>query len=124
MPDQTHRAVLRFEGVSLAFEEVPALRDVSFEVAAGDPRIILGAAGSGKSVLLKVAVGLLRVDKGEVDLFGKEISELEEDELFEIRSKVGVLFQEGGLFDSLTIEENVAYPLLNQKVAAGKNAAA
>jgi phospholipid/cholesterol/gamma-HCH transport system ATP-binding protein len=124
MPDQTHEAVLRFEGVSLAFEEVPALREVSFEVAAGDTRIIFGAAGSGKSVLLKVAIGLLRADKGEVNLFGEEISELEEDELFEIRSKVGVLFQEGGLFDSLTIEENVAYPLLNQRVSAGKRAAA
>jgi phospholipid/cholesterol/gamma-HCH transport system ATP-binding protein len=65
--------------------------------------------------LLKLSIGLLRPDSGEIYLFGQEISRLREDDLFELRSKVGVLFQEGGLFDSFTIEDNVAYPLLNQK---------
>jgi len=120
MPDEAHESILRFERVSLAFESVPALRNVCFSVNAGETRIILGAAGSGKSVLLKVAAGLLRPDAGEVYLFGQEITRLEEEVLFDIRGKVGILFQEGGLFDSLTIEENVAYPLLNQRVRVGK----
>lgn len=118
MPEQNQKWVLRFEKVSIAFEGVPALQDVSFAVAAGDTRMIVGAAGSGKSVLLKVAMGLLRPDTGAVFVFGNDISRMEEDELYGIRSKIGVLFQEGGLFDSLTIEENVAYPLLNQRTAA------
>jgi phospholipid/cholesterol/gamma-HCH transport system ATP-binding protein len=107
--------VLRFEHVSLSFEGEPALQDVSFEVLPGHTRILFGAAGSGKSVLLKLSIGLLRPDKGEIYLFGQEISRLEEDDLFELRAKVGVLFQEGGLFDSFTIEDNVGYPLLNQR---------
>jgi phospholipid/cholesterol/gamma-HCH transport system ATP-binding protein len=107
--------VLRFENVSLSFEGEPALQDVSFQVLPGHTRILFGAAGSGKSVLLKLSIGLLRPDSGEIYLFGQEISRLREDDLFELRSKVGVLFQEGGLFDSFTIEDNVAYPILNQK---------
>jgi phospholipid/cholesterol/gamma-HCH transport system ATP-binding protein len=107
--------VLKFENVSLSFEGEPALQNVSFEVLPGHTRILFGAAGSGKSVLLKLSIGLLRPDTGEIYLFGQEISRLKEDDLFELRSKVGVLFQEGGLFDSFTIEDNVAYPLLNQK---------
>jgi phospholipid/cholesterol/gamma-HCH transport system ATP-binding protein len=107
--------VLRFENVSLSFAGEPALRDVSFEVLPGHTRILFGAAGSGKSVLLKLAIGLLRPDTGRIYLFGQEISRLKEDDLFEIRGKVGVLFQEGGLFDSFSIEDNVAYPLLNRR---------
>ena len=115
--DQT-QPVLRFENVGLSFGAEPALREVTFSVAPGETRVIFGAAGSGKSVLLKSATGLLRVNSGEVWLFGRDITKLKEEELFEIRARVGVLFQEGGLFDSYTIEENVAYPLLNQKRAA------
>ena len=113
-------AILRYENVSLSFAGEPALIDVSFDVLAGQTCIIFGAAGSGKSVLLKVGVGLLRPDSGRVFLFGQEITRLREDELFAIRSKVGVLFQEGGLFDSINIEENVAYPLLNRKGAGAE----
>ena len=81
----------------------------------GDARIILGAAGSGKTVLLKTALGLVQPDAGWVYLFGRNITGMDERQLFDIRSKIGMLFQESALFDSLTIEENVAYPLLNQK---------
>jgi phospholipid/cholesterol/gamma-HCH transport system ATP-binding protein len=114
MADSTLQSVLRFEHVSLAFGDTVALNDVSFEVKAGGTRIIYGAAGSGKSVMLKVALGLLKPDSGRVYIFDQEITGLKEKDLFPIRSKIGVLFQEGGLFDSMTIEENVAYPLLNQ----------
>jgi phospholipid/cholesterol/gamma-HCH transport system ATP-binding protein len=120
MAGQTQEPILRFDKVSIAFEDVPALRDLSFSVNPGDTRIVYGAAGSGKSVMLKVAIGLLRPDSGEVQLFGTEISRLDEEELAGIRGRVGMLFQESGLFDSLTIEENVAYPLLNQRVSAEK----
>jgi phospholipid/cholesterol/gamma-HCH transport system ATP-binding protein len=99
------------------FDQETALDGVSFEMCAGETRIILGAAGSGKSVLLKTALGLVKPDAGQVFVFGTEITPLREEELFAIRAKMGVLFQEGGLFDSLTIEENVAYPLVNQKAA-------
>lgn len=108
-------AILRFEDVSLSFDGEPALRNVTFELFQGHTAIIFGAAGSGKSVLLKTATGLLKPDSGEIYLFGQDITKLREEELFTIRAKVGVLFQEGGLFDSLNIEDNVAYPLLNQK---------
>ena len=107
--------VLRFENVTVSFDGVQAIQDVSFEARPGQSHIILGAAGSGKTVLLKVAMGLVKPTSGKVYVFGREISTLSEQQLFEIRSKIGMLFQESALFDSLTIEENVAYPLLNQK---------
>lgn len=107
---------LEFEHVSLHFGGVPALRDVSFAVAPGETLILLGAAGSGKTVLLKLSLGLLRADSGRIKLFGRDVTALDEAEWFDVRSRIGVLFQEGGLFDSLTIEENVAYPLRNQRL--------
>ncbi len=107
--------ILRFEDVTVRFDEEPALDGVSFEVCSGETRVFLGAAGSGKTVLLKTAMGLQRADSGRVFLFGQDITGLSEHDLFELRSRVGILFQEGGLFDSMTVEENVAYPLLNQQ---------
>ncbi len=111
----TAGTVLRFENVTLSFggEEV-ALDGVSFSVRSGESCVILGAAGSGKTVLLKLATGLLKPDGGRVFLFGQDITDKEEKDLYELRAKVGILFQEGGLFDSLTIAENVGYPLVNQ----------
>jgi phospholipid/cholesterol/gamma-HCH transport system ATP-binding protein len=106
--------VLRFENVSVHFDDQTALDRVSFEMCAGETRVLLGAAGSGKTVLLKTALGLLQADAGHVFLFGRDITKVRERELLHLRSRVGILFQEGGLFDSLTVEENVAYPLLNQ----------
>jgi phospholipid/cholesterol/gamma-HCH transport system ATP-binding protein len=115
MPKDVQEPVLEFEHVTVGFEDNKALDDVSFRAAEGESRVILGAAGSGKTVLLKTALGLVKPSSGKVFAFGREISSLTETELFEIRSKMGMLFQESALFDSLTIEENVAYPLLNQK---------
>jgi phospholipid/cholesterol/gamma-HCH transport system ATP-binding protein len=114
MFEQQNQSVLRFEQVSVWFGELKALEDVSFEMFSGETRIVFGAAGSGKTTLLKIALGLLKPDAGRVYVFGQDITDLREEQLFEIRSRIGVLFQEGGLFDSLTIEENVAYPLANQ----------
>lgn len=107
-------AILRFEGVTVRYGDAAALDDVSFDAMEGESRVIMGAAGSGKTVLLKTALGLIQPDSGKVFAFGKEIGGMRERELFEIRSRIGMLFQESALFDSLTIEENVAYPLENQ----------
>jgi phospholipid/cholesterol/gamma-HCH transport system ATP-binding protein len=113
-------SVLSFENVTVSFGEGPVLDGVSFRVERGHTHILFGAAGSGKSVLLKTAIGLLHPDAGRVCLFGQDISQMEEERLFEVRGKVGVLFQESGLFDSLNVEENVAYPILNQKSARNR----
>src|SRR5260370_10299013 len=106
--------VLRFEDVTVSFDGEVALREISFEAFEGESRIILGAAGSGKTVLLKTAMGLKPPESGKVVVFGRDISTMSEKLLFNIRSKIGMLFEEGALFDSLNIAENVAYPLLNQ----------
>jgi len=106
--------VVEFEDVNLAYGTTPALVHLSFSMKAGETRVVLGAAGSGKTMLLKTAVGLVKRDTGHISLFGEEVTGRKESQLYGLRSKVGILFQEGGLFDSLTIAENVAYPLLNQ----------
>jgi len=111
----TPQSLLRFEKVCVSFAGVPALRDVSFDVRTGETRIILGAAGSGKTVLLKTAMGLNRVDTGKVFLFDEDVTRKPEAELFDIRRRLGMLFQDSALFDSMTIAQNVAYPLLNQR---------
>ena len=113
---QTIPAILRFEDVSLHFDTTVALDHVSFDMHPGQTYVVFGAAGSGKTMLLKVAVGLVRPNSGRVWLFGEEITHLREQDLFDMRARVGILFQEGGLFDSLTVAENVAYPLTNHRV--------
>jgi phospholipid/cholesterol/gamma-HCH transport system ATP-binding protein len=125
MPDSAD--LLEFSDVSLHFEETPALDHVSFTMRAGETRIVFGEAGSGKTMLLKCALGLVKPDSGVVNLFGQNIVPMKESAMFAIRSRVGILFQEGGLFDSQTIAENVAYPLINQQgsgQAAGLDPAA
>ncbi len=112
----TERAcILRLENISLRFDEgANVLDNVSMEMWTGDTKIILGAAGAGKSVMFKVALGLLKPTAGRIYLFGKDVTDYQEQQWYDVRSHIGVLFQEGGLFDSLTIEENVAYPLVNR----------
>jgi phospholipid/cholesterol/gamma-HCH transport system ATP-binding protein len=116
----TRDSILRFEHVTVRFDQETALDDVSFEVRRGETRIILGAAGSGKSVLLKAAIGLVPVASGQVFLFDQPAANLPEKEMYAIRGKVGMAFQESALFDSMTIAQNVAYPLLNQPSIAVK----
>ena len=107
--------IVCFEDVSLHFGDTPALDHVSFQMGPGETRVVFGAAGSGKTVLLKVAVGLVRPDSGRVFLMGQDITHMRESELYDLRARVGILFQEGALFDSLTVSENVSYPLENQR---------
>lgn len=109
--------------VNLQYEETWALRNVSFSLQPGETRIILGAAGSGKTTLLKAAIGLVEIDSGEVRLFGEDVTHRKERDLYALRSRAGFLFQEGGLFDSLLVGENVEYPLVNQQTAPGSDGA-
>lgn len=107
----THDTVVEFDRVSLGFDDNPVLKEISFRLEHGETKIILGATGSGKSVLLKLTMGLLQPDAGRIVVLGQEITSLREEELFPIRQRFGMVFQEGALFDSLTVGENVSYAL-------------
>ena len=108
--------VVVFRNVTIAFDGPPVLDDVSFSIAPGETRILLGPAGVGKSVLLKLVNGLLRPDQGSILLFGEEISHMPEQQLFPLRTRTGMVFQEGALFDSLSVRDNVAYQLIQEQV--------
>jgi phospholipid/cholesterol/gamma-HCH transport system ATP-binding protein len=115
-PAAEARPVVAFHNVSIAFAGPPVLEDVSLSVAQGETRILFGPAGVGKSVLLKLVNGLLRPDQGSIQLFGEEISHMPEEELFALRARTGMVFQEGALFDSLTVRDNVAFQLIQERV--------
>jgi phospholipid/cholesterol/gamma-HCH transport system ATP-binding protein len=106
--------VIVFEHVSFAFDEHVVLRDVSFEVAKGTMKMLLGASGSGKSVLLKLVLGLFRPDAGKIFVNGQRIDQLSERELIRVRADIGMVFQELAIFDSLTVAENVGYRLYEE----------
>jgi phospholipid/cholesterol/gamma-HCH transport system ATP-binding protein len=111
-----NQPVLVFDHVSIGFDGKQVLEDISFTVSPGQTRILLGPAGSGKSVLLKLANGLFKPDSGTVTVFGEELNNMPEEQLFELRGRIGMVFQEGALFDSLTVRDNVAYRLMEQHV--------
>ena len=108
--DGAQKAIV-FDDVAMEFEGRPVLNGISFELPCGETKILLGVAGSGKSTILKLALGLLKPDRGRIYVLGHEITAMSEEELFEVRAKVGMVFQESALFDSLTVKENVAYRL-------------
>ena len=114
--DDPAQPVLVFENVSIGFDGKQVLENISLKVLPGETRILLGPAGSGKSVLLKLANGLMRPDSGTITVFGEEINTMPEEQLFQLRGRIGMVFQEGALFDSLTVRDNVAYRLIEQKV--------
>ncbi len=109
--------IIVFDQVSLAFDEKVILRDVSFTLIKGHTKIFLGASGAGKSTILKLIVGLLRPDAGVIWVNGERVDGKSEAELMKIREDLGMVFQEGALFDSLTVAENVAYKLLESGLA-------
>ncbi|MGD0695746.1 MAG: ATP-binding cassette domain-containing protein [Terriglobia bacterium] len=102
---------VEFRHVSLAFDEKQVLIDISFQLARGGTLILLGATGSGKSVLLKLVAGLLKPDSGDIVVDGEDLVPIPETQLAPYRKRMGIVFQEGALFDSLSVYENVAYPL-------------
>jgi phospholipid/cholesterol/gamma-HCH transport system ATP-binding protein len=103
-----------FEDVALAFAENEVLRGVSFRLARGETKALFGVAGSGKSLILKLVLGLIRPDFGRILVLGQDVTQMREKDLFEFRGKIGMVFQESALFDSLTVRENVAYRLMEE----------
>lgn len=108
--------IVEFNDVSIGFEGHQVLSNVTFTVAHGETRILLGPAGGGKSVLMKLANGLIMPDSGDIKVFGRSLGQMTESELFEMRAHVGMVFQESALFDSLDVEDNVAYRLEEEGV--------
>lgn len=115
MPPPSPPPVMAFENVCLSFGQECVLDGISFEVREGETLVIQGAAASGKTLILKLALGLLAPTRGRIHLFGEDVTGASDQHWNDLRCRIGMLFQEGGLFDSLTVEENVAYPLLNQR---------
>jgi phospholipid/cholesterol/gamma-HCH transport system ATP-binding protein len=115
-PASASSHVVEVREVSVAFDGPPVLTDVSFSVAPAETRILLGPAGVGKSVLLKLIIGLIPPFKGDIVLFGQNISHMPEEKLFPLRARAGMVFQEGALFDSLSVRDNVAYQLIQERV--------
>jgi phospholipid/cholesterol/gamma-HCH transport system ATP-binding protein len=107
--DRRDVPVVAFEGVSIAFDDHVVLQDVTFSVEAGDMAVLLGASGAGKSVILKLILGLLKPDTGSIRINGERIDTMTEVQLMRVRDDIGMLFQESALFDSLTVAENVGY---------------
>ena len=105
---------IEFENVHLQFEDNEVLRGVSFRLPFGETKALFGVAGSGKSTILKLALGLMKPDSGRILVFGNDVTQTQEHDLFALRAKVGMVFQESALFDSLTVRENVAYRLIEE----------
>jgi phospholipid/cholesterol/gamma-HCH transport system ATP-binding protein len=103
--------VVVFERVSLAFDDKVVLDEISFELLPGRMKIFLGASGAGKSTILRLLLGLLRPDGGKIFVLGKRVDDAREAELMDVRARLGMVFQEGALFDSLTVRENVGFRL-------------
>lgn len=117
--DDQHRAVpaIEFREVRLAFDDRVILNELSFKVMKGETKIILGGSGGGKSTIIKLVLGLLKPDAGQVLVDGVDVTHFTEVEMMRVRKKIGMVFQEGALFDSLSVYDNVAYRLHEQGVA-------
>ena len=106
-----------FDNVSIAFEDNVVLDGVSFHLPRGDTKALFGVAGSGKSIILKLAMGLMMPDSGRIFLLGQEVTSMSEQQLFELRRRVGIVFQESALFDSLRVRENVAFRMMEEHLS-------
>jgi phospholipid/cholesterol/gamma-HCH transport system ATP-binding protein len=106
---------ITFEDVHLSFEGNHVLRGISFDLPAGETKALFGVAGAGKSTILKLTLGLVRPDSGRITVLGNEVTQMPEKELFPMRGQLGMVFQESALFDSLTVRENVAYRLIEER---------
>src|SRR5947209_13486780 len=113
--DTVHKTII-FDDVAMAFEDQTVLDGVSFELKRGETKVLLGVAGSGKSTILKLCLGLMKPDRGHIYVLGHDVTTMREEELFELRNQVGIVFQESALFDSLTVRENVAFRLMEEKL--------
>ena len=116
-PENDTSTVIAFKDVKIGFDEGDVLRGVSFEVMPRETLVLLGETGTGKTLTLKMAAGLLRPGEGKVEVLGQEVSSMSEAELLPYRRNLGFVFQEGALFDSLTVAENVAYRLREDRLS-------
>ena len=124
LPQGAEEPVLVLDRISLAFDDKVILRDVSFSLLRGHTKIILGASGSGKSTILKLILGLLKPDRGEIRVNGERTDTMSEREMMRVRADLGMVFQEGALFDSLTVAQNVGYKLYEELHWGGREARA
>jgi phospholipid/cholesterol/gamma-HCH transport system ATP-binding protein len=106
--------IIVFDGVSLAFDDKEILRNISFTLKTGHTKIFLGASGAGKSTILRLILGLLKPDAGHIFVNGERVDNMRENDLMKVRADLGMVFQEGALFDSLTVRENVGYKLFEE----------
>ena len=111
---------IEFDKVAIAFDENVVLDGISFHLPHGETKALFGVAGSGKSTILKLAIGLLRPDSGRIFMLGEEVTRMSEQELFGLRRRVGIVFQESALFDSLTVHENVGFRLMEEHIPAAE----
>ncbi len=112
---QSSNVVLEMEHLRKSFGNNHVLKDINLKIKKGENLAVLGQSGTGKSVLIKCIAGLVEIDAGKLLIFGKNISEIKSDELFEIQKKIGFLFQSGALYDSMTVSENLEFPLRRKK---------
>src|SRR4249919_3165218 len=113
-PTASDTPAVVFEKVGLAFDDNMVLNEISFSLLPGHMKIILGASGSGKSTILKLILGLWKPDHGEIWVNGSRVDNMAEVDLMKVRDHLGMVFQEGALFDSLTVAENVGYKLYEE----------
>ncbi|MGH9537999.1 MAG: ABC transporter ATP-binding protein [Terriglobales bacterium] len=109
---QPSAEAIRFENVSLAYDDKRILDGISFRLPHGETKAVFGVAGSGKSTMLKLALGLIKPDSGRIYVLGEEVTQMSEKDLFKLRGRIGMVFQESALFDSFTVRENVAFRLI------------
>lgn len=119
---QNSLIALKMEHLRKSFGNNHVLRDINLKITIGENLAILGKSGTGKSVLIKCIAGLVEIDEGKLFIFGKNISEIKSDELSEIQRKIGFLFQSGALYDSMTVRENLEFPLRRKKGSIKKDA--
>jgi len=115
-PEASEQPVIVLDKVSLAFDDKVVLKEVSFSLLPGHTKVILGASGSGKSTILKLILGLWKPDGGTIWVNGERVDTMTEMQMMKVRADVGMVFQEGALFDSLTVGENVGYKLYEESV--------
>lgn len=116
----TRHTTIVFEDVAIGFEGKTVLDGLSFQLARGETKMLLGVAGVGKTTILKLALGLIKPDRGHIYVLGYDVTQMKEQDLFDLRRKIGMVFQESALFDSLTVRENVAFRLIEEGTPEGE----